>query len=67
MFPHTPHMETVMVFERIEYENAPSKASKDEPGIPTMDDIFSATASASGAGPPIPTNEELFGIARCMP
>lgn len=62
MFPHTPHIETVMVFERIEYETAPDKSGKAAPAIPTGDDIVSTTSSASGVGTPIPAIEELPGI-----
>lgn len=67
MFPHTPHIETVMVFERIEYETAPDKSGKAAPAIPTGDDIVSTTSSASGVGTPIPAIEELPGIPRCVP
>ncbi|CAM9912468.1 unnamed protein product [Ectocarpus fasciculatus] len=50
MFPHTPHMELVMVFERIEYETpepAPSAVGHSEPsGSETA-----ATAAAPKAAP----------------
>lgn len=34
MFPHTPHMELVMVFERIEYETRPPLEAKGTSAAP---------------------------------
>lgn len=54
MFPHTPHMELVMVFERIEYETRPPLDAKATSAAPaeemaavdtTTPDILPPTSS----------------------
>ncbi|CAN0028523.1 unnamed protein product [Scytosiphon promiscuus] len=50
MFPHTPHMELVMVFERIEYENSEPAASSAGEKKETSAEV-EATAGATAITP----------------
>lgn len=51
MFPHTPHMELVMVFERIEYETRPPLEAKAASAAPVAE-MTAVDATAPGVLPP---------------
>ena len=69
MFPHTPHMELVMVFERIEYEIRPPQEATTAP-IPAANTNSSVThaatpgpVAAEGLGMEIPATGEQAASA----